>query len=530
MDRTALTLLSTLLAPALAAADYEPRNLSAGYRPGTVLEGIVRSTADGAWTLATFCEPVAPRWCWIAALPRDGGPPVELSGALWLEAFDSTGLALSPDGRRAVYHGRYAPDDPLRIWTRAVDGASPAIVLWSATSAEEAAFGPTFTPGGESVLFVHLSPGEPHRLRAAPAAGGGGRELDAGDVELPLAFSPSGSHAVYWNDTDDDGSYELRAVAIASGPAWTLDDIVAPPAADLDRPVVSPGGGRVVFATGLDEAATAEVWSVPLASSGARMRISDAHAAGTEVLDLAVAPAGRAVYRWRPGGDGPDRLSSAPIDGSAAPHAVGGAPVAGGGVVEVRLAGDQVVYRADAQVAERFELWSAPADGSAGRTRRSAPLPPDGDVHGFQLAPDGLRLVYRADGTVAGRVDLYSSTVAGFAAVQRLSNLEPFGDDYGALGYAIAADSRTLVYETHVDGTYDGRLRIQDLRDPTPFPEVLETGPERGPFTPLDAGAAVRFETRFDGDAREDVWLADRRFFADGFETGDASGWSASVP
>jgi hypothetical protein len=49
-------------------------------------------------------------------------------------------------------------------------------------------------------------------------------------------------------------------------------------------------------------------------------------------------------------------------------------------------------------------------------------------------------------------------------------------------------------------------------------------------YAPLDDGAAVRFAADRIWDSRIEIHLADRRFFADGFESGDTAGWSATVP
>jgi hypothetical protein len=194
------------------------------------------------------------------------------------------------------------------------------------------------------------------------------------------------------------------------------------------------------------------------------------------------------------------------------------------------VAGGYVAFVADAAVDEKRELWSAPVDGSTPRTRRSAVLAADRDVSNFEVAPDALRVVYRADGTSAGRNDLYSTTVSGFTAIFRLSNLELSGDDYDAMSYSIAGDSRTVVYETTVDGQFDGRLVIQDLREPTIAPASLTTWGNPVLYAPLDDGAAVRFAADRIWDSRVEIHLADRRFFADGFESGDTAGWSATVP
>ena len=516
------------LIPLLAASpvlaglgdSYEVRTLSVGYRSGTVLTGPARSTADAAWTVAAFCEPQEDRWCWIAAFSRDGHPPVELSGPIWVPGSFAPSPQISPDGRRVVYTRRASAGAPEELWSRPVDGSAAAVRL-RAASVDDVLYKIRFSPSGQAVSFVHRRPGVPEELWIVPAGGGAGRLLDTGDFDgRSLAFDPAGTHLVYWNRIDD--VTQLRAVALAGGAAWTLDDIELEPFAENSDPIVSADGQHVLFSAGLSDPDVVEVWSVPLAASGARVRLSAALAEDSDIADLEVSAVGRAVYRWQLDSTSPYRLSSAPVDGSAPATFVDGGMVAGGERQRRDLA--------DAAVDEKRELWSASVDGSTPRTRRSAALAADRDVSSFEVAPDGLRAVYRADATVADRSDLYSTTISGFAAVLRLTNLELFGDEYDAMTYSVADDSRTVVYETAVGGQFDGRLVIQDLREPTLAPATLTTAEYSVPFDPLDDGRAVRFTADRTWDTRIEIHLADRRLFADGFESGDTGGWSSTGP
>jgi hypothetical protein len=294
--------------------------------------------------------------------------------------------------------------------------------------------------------------------------------------------------------------------------------------------LVSADGQRVVFSAGYDDPEAVEVWSVPLAATGAPMRISAEHPVGSDVVDLVTTASGRVLYRWWTETSAPARLSSVPVDGSAPTIFVDGGLVAGGSVRSMEVVEDDVVFVADAVVDNKRELWSAPIDGSGARTRRSAPLAADSDVWIFRVTPDGQRAVYIADAIEIGRLDLYSTTVSGFTSILRLSNLELFEPDYSAGSFEIADDSRTLVFETFIDNQFDGRLKVQDLREPTIAPVSLDTASEDVSFEPLDDGAAVGFVAEREGDSRREIHLADRRFFADGFESGDASRWSASSP
>src|SRR6185436_14558011 len=110
---------------------------------------------------------------------------------------------------------------------------------------------------------------------------------------------------------------------------------------------------------------------------------------------------------------------SVPIDGSASPKTLN-APLPFGGNVGLFAAGfasflvtplGRVIYFADQEVDEVFELFSAPEDGSAAPLRVSATMPTgsvEGDVYGPQLTSDGERAVYLADAHVDNQVELFS--------------------------------------------------------------------------------------------------------------------------
>jgi hypothetical protein len=74
----------------------------------------------------------------------------------------------------------------------------------------------------------------------------------------------------------------------------------------------------------------------------------------------------------------------------------------------------EVVFRADLEADGRFELFAAPADGSAPARRLNTPLAPGSAVAAFALAAGGI-VVYLADQDVAGQSELYGVSLAGGA-------------------------------------------------------------------------------------------------------------------
>jgi hypothetical protein len=111
-------------------------------------------------------------------------------------------------------------------------------------------------------------------------------------------------------------------------------------------------------------------------------------------------------------------LYSVPITGTATDSVkLNPPPVAGGSVGVFGLARDRVIYRADQDMDNVYELYSAPIDGSTAPTKLNQTLPFGGDVNdNFQISPDATRVVYTADQDTDEVIELYSVPVAGPAS------------------------------------------------------------------------------------------------------------------
>src|SRR5262249_5962612 len=138
-------------------------------------------------------------------------------------------------------------------------------------------------------------------------------------------------------------------------------------------------------------------------------------------------------------------LYVAPEDGSAAAVKLNPPLVAGGDVTNYLADPTIAVYRADARTDDVFELFATPVDGSGGTVRLSGALGAGGDVQeSFAISPDGLTVVYRADQDVDERYQIYRVPIDGSAAPVRLNDpLEPNSDVFG---FAIDPTSRHVLY------------------------------------------------------------------------------------
>lgn len=105
--------------------------------------------------------------------------------------------------------------------------------------------------------------------------------------------------------------------------------------------------------------------------------------------------------------------------------------------------GQTVVYVADPQTDEAFELYSVPLAGGGTPVRLSGLLPSGTSIGSFAIAPDSSRVVYTAAQDTAGVREVYSVPLAGAAANKLNGTLVSGG---GVFSFQFSPDSSRVVY------------------------------------------------------------------------------------
>ncbi|MSR62176.1 MAG: hypothetical protein EXS08_07005 [Planctomycetes bacterium] len=436
---------------------------------------------DSTWVLALLEASASSST--LQAAPLDGSGPLQLlssvpPGSSAVEVLDH---ALTADSSRVVFSYRATPG-ALHLAVRALDAGQPQLELVASLGAPEnklffevaadasfVAFIDQLTPGVSELFRVPLDGSlAPARLNGAlVAAGDVGGDVLRGD-QYPFALSPDSARVVYLADQDVNGVNELYggpsdgslAMLKLSGALVAGGDVQLDPGGEYR---ISPDSTRVVFRAERDVDGEIELFSAPLDGSLAPVQLNGALVAGGDVGAFCISPdATRVVYLADEEQDELFELFSAPLDGSAPRVKLNGALVAGGdvatlaagGIALVLGSGGRVAFLADAAVDERYELFSAPLDGSAPALALNAALPPAGDVlDGFQLTPDGLDLVYAADPLLDERFELFLVALDGSRGPRRVSG--PFV----SLGGLVLAPPR---FQMHPDGRRVLYLADQD--------------------------------------------------------------------
>jgi Tol biopolymer transport system component len=343
----------------------------------------------------------------VFSVPLDGSASPVLLSADILSGQD---FEISPDGSRVVY-ATFVPGDPAStgLFVRPIDGTLAALKLSGTMVSGAGISDHWFAAGGTRVVFLADALVDNQvELFSVPLTGGTRVRLNAtlpanADVRFDVAVSPDGMRVLYRADQEVRRQIGVYVAPVDGSQGPTKLNAALPAIVDVrPYPIFAPDSARVVFLAGA-------LYSVPADASLAPVRISapgDQFLQDIGFLGLRPAlvdPLGaRVVYVARPSGGAAFELFSTPL--------LGGGPVArlnpdfvAGGNVRYELMEEQfwitperrVLFVADAVTDETFELYDAPLDGSRPAVRRSETLAPGGDVLSVESA--GRSVVYRAD-------------------------------------------------------------------------------------------------------------------------------------
>jgi hypothetical protein len=185
------------------------------------------------------------------------------------------------------------------------------------------------------------------------------------------------------------------------------------------------------------------------------------------------------VFRARAGSFDPFALYSVPADGSAPPTRISGAgnvlPVAGNPFVALSPDGTLAIYRADPDLAQVYELFVVPVDGSLPPVKLNPTYTSIEDVTDFQINADGNFVVYLATQDLNFRCELYRVPIDGSAPAFKVSP-DPVPGGSVLADYEITADDSHVVYRARQEGEH-----MTELFSTFVLPAPASVTPNRGP-------------------------------------------------
>ena len=205
-----------------------------------------------------------------------------------------------------------------------------------------------------------------------------------------------------------------------------------------------------------------ELYAVPITGT-TPIKLNPALVAGGDVRAFQFTPDGQfVIYTADQEVSNRVELYRVPVGGGAAVK-LNAALVSGGNVDQVGFKIDgkngRVVYRADQQTNEVFELWSVPIAGGAS-VKLNGALVTGGNINAFQIDPLSNRVVYTAKQDSADKYELYSVPVAGGAFIKLNPPivLTGGGDDGLCCEFAVDAVVPVVVFIAREAGSTGGKV------------------------------------------------------------------------
>jgi hypothetical protein len=386
---------------------------AAGYKlsgGSQVEEESVRFTDDGNWVV--YIEYDSPGGTLYSA-STDGSTTHQLAqtpitgGAIFIQP------RVSPDSQRAVFLADHETDEVWELFSVPIDGSAA-----------------------------------PTKLNTSPVAGG--------DVISDFYVTADSLWVVYTADQNSDEVFEVFSVPIDGSAAPTKLNGTLTSGGDVWLGIPSPNGQTVVYRADQNTDELWELFAVPTDGSATAVKISGTPAGGGDVFGIwQVSPdETRVVYNGDQDTIGVWEVYSAPIDGSTGPTKLNGTMTSDGDVqsnVEITADSTRVIYRADQDTDEVYELYSAPIDGSGGRIKLNGTLATDGDVDfTYRVSSDSSRVVYLADQDTNDVFELFSVPVGGGTPVRLHDPLTAL-EDVQASSMRIGNDSSRVVFVSDQD-------------------------------------------------------------------------------
>jgi Tol biopolymer transport system component len=353
----------------------------------------------------------------LFGVPAAGGPVALLSGPL-VNGGDVKSVVTRANSDRVLYLADQQTDETVELYSvSAQEGSWVKLNPPLVANRNVLADGLALSPDGSRALYAaDQEADERFELYSVPASGGesvklNGPLVQGGDVTAgSQRFNANGSRVLYHADQDTDEVFEVYSAASVGGQRVKLNGQLA-----LNGDVnsaglqFSPSGDRVLYSADQNEDEVVELFSVP-SSGGTAVKLNGALVVAGDVFDDAMfSPDGnRVIYRADQLTDEVVELFSVPSVGGIATR-LNKSLVTSGDVVSAKFSpdGTHVAYLADQDVDEVFELYLVPSAGGVAE-KISGVLANGGDVTDWQFSSDGRSLVYRADQDVDEKFELYA--------------------------------------------------------------------------------------------------------------------------
>jgi len=435
---------------------------------------------------------------------------------------------ISPDGTLAVYQAsinrRGGNSATLsELYSGPVDGSAPSIKLNNSLDSRTDVRYFRISPNGESVVYTVQQEDDfrvtelysipidgsssPIKLATFPTSG-----VNADRI---FQICPNSSRVIFFAKVEGSSFFELYSIPVdGSLPAVKLNrSLVSGRFISSFNYEISPDGSRVIYLADHDTEDVYELYSSPIDGSAPPIRLHKPSIPEGDffVLQFEFRPryqfnssGSHIVYLADHETDQVFELYSAPIDQEEREVKISGPLVSGRYISHDFLIspdGSRIVYSADQEIERERELYSAPIDGSSPTIKLNAPLVPGGWVGNSIISPDSSRVVYLVFQGLDAARELYSASIDGSSPTVKLNRPLESGKSLDH-NYRISQDGSRVVYLSDQDTAdttelYSYLLLSSDQRG---YPRLFGDKTDIGAVESHGAGDLVNILADFNGD------------------------------
>lgn len=322
------------------------------------------------------------------------------------------------------------------------------------------------TAAGDPIVYLadQDTAGTPELYLVDAAAPGVTQKINAplvdGGTIFSFGLSADLQHVVYTAFQDSANDLELYVVDLDDpGTSTRLNAPVTN--GDVQYFQQSPDGSQVAYAASVDGTTRLDLYLADIAAPGVAMKLgSELPAGGNGAAAIAFSPDGQAIV-YAADQDVDDQFElllvelAAPGDairisgtmtpgGSIHPFAAGIGPFSDG--FGFSPDGTTVVYIADQDIDELYELYAVDASFPGMSRKLSGSLPANGDVRRFAVSPDSNHAAYVADQDADERLELYLVNLAAPGVSMKINPSLPAGREVSLRNWSFSPDGDFIVY------------------------------------------------------------------------------------
>lgn len=391
------------------------------------------------------------------------------------------------------------------------------------------------TANGLEVWSVPFSGPATSGVRLDPPA-------EAEETILLLEFRPDGAHVAIQFVDNAAHSARIFSVPVAGPAASAILLAEGDPGQCL--PIVStyaPDSSRLLYAGLCPPAYSAtQLWSVPAAGPAEdAVSLAGSFALGGSIQSLRISPdSQRVVFTADRLVDERLEIWSVPLAGPVGELARLNPSLVTGGDVKSQFAispdSARVAYIADQLSDERHFPYSVPIAGPSSEavSLYQGLLNVSADALDLAFTPDGSEVVFRFDLAVNERFDLYRAPADGSAPQARITNRgsNPAPARSVAFRWHVHPDGERVIYQFDEFAPFDERgIGEQRLGDPYPADLRLNGVPVSGGkvsyFALFPDAEGLVYNADESVDGKFELFTVDLRIFGDGFELGNSHAW-----